>query len=44
MKLVELAMCSLMVERIVDREDGGVENKSSMGSRLMAIGEVSLDG
>ncbi|GJY81770.1 hypothetical protein Tco_0494521 [Tanacetum coccineum] len=27
-----------------DREDGGVENKSSMGSRLIATGEVSLDG
>ncbi|GKA46776.1 hypothetical protein Tco_0739659 [Tanacetum coccineum] len=27
-----------------DGEDGGVENKSSMGSRLIAIGEVSLDG
>ncbi|GKE65664.1 hypothetical protein Tco_1519825 [Tanacetum coccineum] len=26
-----------------DGEDGGVENKSSMGSRLIAIGEVSLD-
>ncbi|GJV71948.1 hypothetical protein Tco_1491943 [Tanacetum coccineum] len=27
-----------------DGEDGGVENKSSMGSRLIATGEVSLDG
>ncbi|GKB32236.1 hypothetical protein Tco_0871637 [Tanacetum coccineum] len=27
-----------------DREDGGVENKSSMESRLIATGEVSLDG
>ncbi|GKD36061.1 hypothetical protein Tco_1251570 [Tanacetum coccineum] len=27
-----------------DEEDGGLENKSSMGSRLIATGEVSLDG
>ncbi|GJU29553.1 hypothetical protein Tco_1173142 [Tanacetum coccineum] len=27
-----------------DEEDDGVENKSSMGSRLIATGEVSLDG
>ncbi|GJV57562.1 hypothetical protein Tco_1458567 [Tanacetum coccineum] len=27
-----------------DGEDGGVANKSSMGSRLIVIGEVSLDG
>ncbi|GKE07289.1 hypothetical protein Tco_1399307 [Tanacetum coccineum] len=26
-----------------DGEDGGVENKSSMGSRLIATGEVILD-
>ncbi|GJT21486.1 hypothetical protein Tco_0891423 [Tanacetum coccineum] len=27
-----------------DEKDGGVANKSSMGSRLIVIGEVSLDG
>ncbi|GJR54523.1 hypothetical protein Tco_0465491 [Tanacetum coccineum] len=26
-----------------DREDGGVENKSSMGSRLIATGEIVVE-